>query len=64
MMEVRRESYGVAGLRHLVADSILGRGGTGAEILVGVLGDLLVGLLGSTAGHLAGLVSNIVGSVP
>ena len=48
----------------LVTESILGRGGAGGQVDVGVLGDLLVGLLGRTGGGLVDLVTDKVGSVP
>lgn len=58
------DAYVVAGLVHLVSNSILGRGGTAAEGCVVVLGDLLVGLLaGSGRGALDGL-RDVVGGVP
>jgi hypothetical protein len=41
----------------LVAESINAGGGTGAQGSVGVLGDRLVGLLGSTSGSAWGCVS-------
>jgi hypothetical protein len=45
-------TYGVLALSELVANSILGRCGTGRDIDVGVLGDLLVGLLRSSGSGL------------
>jgi hypothetical protein len=54
----------VAGLIHLVSNSILGRGGTAAEGCVAVLGNLLIGLLaGGGAGALDGL-RDVVGGIP
>lgn len=50
----------VAGLVDLVGDGVAGRGQTGSDGGVGVLGDLLVGLLGGGgAGSLDGL-GNVV----
>jgi hypothetical protein len=45
-------SYRVLALIQLVANSVLGSSGTGREVDVGVLGDVLVGLLGGTRGSL------------
>ena len=64
MMSQTGRSYRALGLIELVAHSILSGGGTSAHINIGVLGDLLVGLFGCTAGHLASLVTDIVGSIP
>ena len=57
-------TYRVGGLVNLVGGSILSSRGTVTEALVVVLGNVLVGLLGSTGGHLAGLVTDVVGGVP
>jgi hypothetical protein len=45
-------SYRVLALIQLVANSVLGSSGTGRDVDVGVLGNVLVGLLGSTRGGL------------
>jgi hypothetical protein len=50
----------VLGLRGLVAESVLGGAGTGADAGVAVLGDLLVGLLGGGSGGLLDLLANKV----
>lgn len=63
-IEWKSKTYGVLGLAQLVANGILAGGGTGTNISVGVLGDVLVGLLGGSVGELAGLVTDVVGSVP
>lgn len=47
----------------LVANSVLGSRGTGAEAGIRVLGDLLVGLLGGTRGGLLSLLSDVVGAL-
>jgi hypothetical protein len=55
---------GVVGrLVDLVSNGILGGGGTGAQACVGILGNLFVGLFGSSGtGALDGL-GNVVGGV-
>lgn len=53
----------VLALVHLVAQGILGSGGTSANGGIGVLGDLLVGLLLSAAGGLLDLLGNVVGAL-
>lgn len=50
-------------LIHLVTGGVLGSGGSGREGSVRVLGDVLVGLLGSTRGGLLDLLGNGVDGV-
>jgi hypothetical protein len=49
---------------YLVTKSVLGSRRAGRDVSVGVLSDVLVGLLGSTRGGLVDLVTDEVGSVP
>ena len=54
---------GVTRLLSLVTQGILGSGGTSADGGVAVLGDVLVGLLGSTGGGLLDLLTDEVGAL-
>jgi hypothetical protein len=54
----------VLALVQLVTNGVLSSGGAGGQVDVGVLGDLLVGLLGGGSGGLVDLVADVVGSVP
>lgn len=56
-------AYLVPVLVDLVAQCVLGGAGAGAERSVGVLGDLLVGLLGGAGDGLVDLVRGKVGGV-
>lgn len=52
-------AYRVLALIHLVTNSVLGGLSTGSDGGVGVFGDILVGLLGSTRGELVHLVTDV-----
>jgi len=54
-------TYRVLGLVHLVTGSVLGSRSSGTDRCVVVLGDVLVGFLGGTGGHLVGLVTDVCG---
>ena len=57
-------TYLVLGLTELITSGILSSGCTSAHISIGVLGDVLVGLLGGGVGGLADLVADVVAGVP
>ena len=56
-------TYAVLGLVDLVSHSVLGGGGTGVESGVAILGNVLVGLLGSGVGGTLDGVRDRLGSV-